>query len=333
MGIRGLSGWIHWAAEKAVIPPDWEKWRGKRIGIDILGFLYKAKALKISPYVYVARLVLACRQLSITPVAIFDGRPPDEKKVALQHRSSVRQVSDTKKKILENDLYTVPMNTKQRAVVEKTLKTLTLNTTYLTSEERDIVKQIFYACGVLSLNASGEADNVLAYFAKRDMFDAVISNDLDLLARGVEHLLVPDSFAFPGQSSGWTYYSLSNILKTVNFTYTQFLEMCVIMGSDYTVGLKSLQYRSAYWSIKYMGTLDAAAKSLGITALEPYKIAYAILNGENDTPEKLMGEKQWDKWSAGKPVSELESLTVFRKCYFEDLDATEFENLCRHCIT
>ena len=332
MGIRGLSGWIGWAAEKAVVHPNWKMWEGKKIGIDILGFLYKAKAQKISPFIYIIELIIACKRLNITPVAVFDGRPPDEKKCALKHRSNVRQVSDTRKKILESDLTTVPMNDQQRSVVEKTLKTLTLNTTYLTSEERDSVKQIFYACGVLSLNAAGEADNVLAYFAKRGEFDAIISNDLDLLARGVENLLVPNGIAYPGEIIGWVHYNLSNILTTVSFTHNQFLEMCVLMGSDYTVGLKSLQYRSAYWSIKYCGSLEASARSIGIKEIEPYNRACLILNGDCDSAEALMGEKQWEKWSAGAPPAEPETLLTFRKTYFPDLDDDKIALLCT-CLT
>ena len=44
MGVRGLTGWIRWAAPQTIKEPVWADMKGKKIGIDVLGFLYKAKA-------------------------------------------------------------------------------------------------------------------------------------------------------------------------------------------------------------------------------------------------------------------------------------------------
>lgn len=315
MGIRGLTGWVQWAASEATVPPDWSHWAGKRIGVDILGFLYKAKAQRRSPFLFVAQFLAACAEHKITPVAVFDGKPPDEKREALKRRSELRASSEIKKQILEADLEKVPMNPSQREVIEARLRTLSLSSTYLTGDERDLVKQLFYACGVLSLNATGEADNVLAYFARRGEFDAIITNDLDFLARGVEHLLVPNAYAVPGDSDGWKEYRLSEILRISGLSYNQFVEMCVLMGCDYTAGLTALQYKTAYWAIKYRGTMELTLSRAGVSAA-PYHRACRMLKGIDDTADALMGEKQWEKWSAGAPATEPEILLEFQKVLF-----------------
>ena len=302
MGIRGLTGWIKWAAESAG-EPNWTEWSGQRIGIDILGFLYKAKAQKQSPFLFVIQLIAACKKHNIIPVIIFDGKPPNEKLEALKHRSAARLAT-----IATTDL----------------IYTLSPNTSYLTSDERDIAKQLFYACGVLSLNATGEADSILAYFSRRGELAAIISNDLDLLARGVENLLVPESYALPGDKSGWIHYRLSVILRTVEFSYNQFLEMCVLMGSDYTVGLKSLPYKSAYCSVKYHGTMQLTLSRSCVTDIAPYNRAFVMLNGSIDTVDSLMGEKQWDKWAAGIPPAEYETLAKFREIYFPTISDEDY---------
>jgi flap endonuclease-1 len=244
---------------------------------------------------------------------IYDGKPPDVKRAALKQRAALRETSEVTLKVLEADLASVPMSEAQKTVVEEKLKTLSLNSSYFTSEERDLTKQFLYACGVLSLNATGEADDVLAYLARRGEFAAIISNDLDLLARGVETLLVPDNYALPGDPDGWISYSLTGILNAIGFDYCQFVEMCVLMGCDYTVGHKSLPYRSAYWAVKYRGAISKTLAVLGVPDHAPYLEATERLKGNCETIDTLMGEKQWIKWYGGAPPVEPETLALFRK--------------------
>jgi flap endonuclease-1 len=301
--------------------------KGKKIGIDILGFLYKTKAQHQSIFTYLGKLIAACRKYGIIPVPIFDGKPPEEKREALKQRAALRVDSDAKKKVLAEDLDTVPMSEAQKSIVKHELSTLEHNSSYLTSEERDQAKQLFYACGVLFLNATGEADNLLSYFAKRGEFVAVMSNDLDLIARGVETLLVPDDYALPGDKSGWKQYGLTSILTSVNFTYAQFLEMCVLMGCDYTAGGVSMPYKSAFWAIQYRGSIDKTFRKLGIKDTAPYAKAMEILQGLHETPDSLMGEKQWLRWSAGVQPVEKEALDAFRKVELHGLSAEEYDLL------
>jgi flap endonuclease-1 len=326
MGIRGLTGWIRWAAYDSVCTaPDWFAYENKRIGFDILGFMYKTKAQRSSPLLYMARLVAACKKHGIIPVMIFDGKPPDAKRAALKARSALRTSSAEKYERLATSAADVPMSEAQKAVIDAELLTLALNSSYFTSEERDAVKQLLYACGVLSLNASGEADDVLAHFARRGEIAAVVSNDLDMLARGVQTLLVPDNYALPGDEGGWIQYDLGAILRSVDFTYEQFVEMCALMGSDYTVEYRSIPYKTAYWAIKYGRSFYAALEKYGLPH-KPYSDAVARLTGMC-TPDELMNAKQWEKWGAGAPLSECENLVAFRKTVLSALDAESYARL------
>ena len=328
MGIRGLTGWIHWAAAQTVQEPNWQLYSGKKVGIDILGLLYKAKAQRQSPMLYISRLIAACKKYNILPVPIFDGKPPEEKREALKLRTAVRARSEIKKQQLILELATINVPEEKREIVSSALHTLELNTSYFTSDERDLAKQLFYACGISSYNATGEADNVLAYFSKRGELAAVISNDFDLLTRGVETLLVPDSYALPGDLSGWKHYSLSTILGAAEFTYNQFVDMCVLMGCDYTVGCVNLQYRSAYWAIKYRGSLENTLNHYKVYDKLPYMKAIEILVGNMDTHAMLMGDKQWDKWACSGSVHvEPETLLKFRGMYLAGLDSPTFDLL------
>ena len=302
MGIRGLSTWIRWATPESAALPNWESLRGKRVGVDILGLLYKAKAQRVPIVIYLSQFMVRCRMYGIIPVPIFDGKPPDEKRPMLAQRAERRIHASTRHAKLVADSSAIPIPEGRRVIIEEELQRLEFTANYLTSEERDTAKQFFYACGVMSYNATGEADNILAYLARRGLVDAVISNDFDMLARGVPQLLVPETYALPGDTSGWRAYNLEAITKAVQFTYDQFLEMCVLMGCDYLTGVLLLPYKTAYWAIKYRGDMYKTLAAYNVTDTEPYTKAKSILVGNEETLESLMGEKQWEKW--GKAESE-----------------------------
>jgi flap endonuclease-1 len=292
MGIRGLTGWIAWATPTSIQLPTWEDFAGARIGVDVLGLLYKSKAQSRDPIVYLATFLAACKKYSITPVPVFDGKPPESKRKTIKSR---------------------------------TVTTTARPTIYLTSDERDTAKQLCYACGVSPLNASGEADNVLAYFMKTGYVKAIISNDMDLLARGVETLIVPEGYTLPGDPAGWKQYTLSHILNTVQLSYGQFVEMCILMGSDYTSGEQSIPYKIAYWSIKYRG-IFATLQWMGVKDIVPYAKAYGILVGLSESPAQLMGDKQWDKLKSGAAV-ECEALEKFRETHLSSISDNDYEAL------
>lgn len=312
MGIRGLTGWVKWAAPSTIKKPDWSAYSGKTVGVDILGQLYKIKAQRACPLLYMAQFISACKSYKINPIFIFDGKPPNVKRAALKQRNNIRVSSAEELHRLETNVAPYVETEKEKEVLEKRIQTLLINTSYFTSEERDLCKQLCYAAGVVSVNASGEADDVLAHLYREGTIQAVISCDLDMLARGVENLFVPDLWAMPGDTEGWNVYTLSEILATVHFTYDQFVEMCVLMGCDYNVGAQILPYRSAYWAIKYRGELIKTLEVLNVQHETAYYDAIARLKGLCETKETLMGEKQWSKLDGTLPSVEPSSLALFR---------------------
>ena len=310
MGIRGLQNWIRWTAAPSVRAPDWTKLVNTRIGIDILGFLYRAKARGIYPIVYVAHLIAMCKRMDIEPIIIFDGKPPTEKQRMLEQRTALRAESNRKKSAI------LQTSSTDDPGVEKELRKLELNSTYFTSEEREQVKQFLYSCGVLSLNASGEADNTLAYFSRKGWVSAILSSDFDLLPRGVETLIVPVNDELPSENTGWKQYTLTTILQTSDLSYNQFVEMCVLMGSDYTSNMPVIPHKTAYWTVKHSGSIEYTLARFNVRDTTAYGRAKQILVGATDNESSLMNEKQWEKWRAGSPPVENETLLEFAKLYF-----------------
>jgi flap endonuclease-1 len=327
MGIRGLTGWVRWAAPESLQSPNWSDYADQTIGVDILGALYRIKARQSCPLTYMAQFIAGCKRLRIKPVFVFDGKPPDVKRPALEARSALRAESVEHLSLLEREVAPLVSTPQEKSAYDARKKTLLQNTSYFTSEERDQCKQLCYAAGVLCLNATGEADDVLAHLYHKGYFKAVVSNDLDLLARGISDVLVPQIYAAPGDHDGWLHYDLKAILHKVGLSHVEFVQMCVLMGCDYTVGQKNLPYRSAFFAIKYRGELLKTLAVLEVLDEKPYYAAIDRLNGLCETEESLMGEKQWAKFREGPPSVEPTSLATFRQDALKTLPEAVFAAL------
>lgn len=270
MGIRNLMRWIQWI--RPVEPTDWSALRGTRVGIDILSILYKAKAIREPVLGVVNSLVDQLRALEIEPVCVFDGKTPREKEGT---RSARRR---TKERLPDAE------QAQQR----------------VSTEDRNRVKQLLYAKGVLAMNAEQEADTVLAFLARRGDLAAVITSDMDFLPRGVGCLILPSQKPV----ADWKCASLPRILEAAALSYESFVEMCVLLGCDYAPTIPTISYQSAYWLLRRGRTMLEVLEEQGIRTATAWIHAVAVLRGGQDRWEGMMSERQRDKWAAGAPPAE-----------------------------
>jgi 5'-3' exonuclease len=270
MGIRNLMRWIQWVTK--LDKTDWQAFRGKRVGIDILGILYKAKASSESMLETVNALVDQLRSLEIEPVCVFDGKTPKEKQGT---RSARRR---HKERLSEEE------QAKQR----------------VGTEDRNQVKQLLYAKGVLSINAEHEADTVLAFLSRHKEIAAVITSDMDFLPRGVAYVILPSQRPL----EEWKCAALPRILEAAELSYETFVELCVLMGCDYAPTLPTISYQSAYWMVRRGRKMLDVLEEQGIRTATAWTHAVAVLRGETDRWEEIVSERQREKWAAGAPLAE-----------------------------
>jgi hypothetical protein len=241
---------------------QWDAWKGKRIGVDALGFLYKANEDHISDCLAVAELIAFWRSHDIEPVFVFDGCVPVEKRRTCTRRRQCKEWLPESQQV------------------------------YVTSEDRNRVKQLLYACGVLFVNALEEADTVLAFLLKRGEIAAVVSQDLDFLARGCEHLLVPSG----SDPSEWKHLCLSKILVDSQLSLDQFRTLCVLLGCDYCPSLPLPH--SLLTSRVRQESLEGILKREGIRNPTLWIRASDILRGDHVAWDSMLAEKQREKWTS-----------------------------------
>ncbi len=254
-----------------MVSMEWEAFRGHRVGVDVLSLLYRAKTEGRNVLEMLASLIRALRAWGIEPLFVFDGKSPREKDGT---RSARRR---------------------QRALVPESEQIR------VSTDTRNEVKQLFYALGILALNAEQEADTVLAYLARTGQIAAVISADMDFLPRGVERLLIPNILT---DLTTWRCACLSQLLAKSQMTYAQFVDMCVLMGCDYAPTIPTISYQSAYWRIREGRTMLEILGGEGIRTYTAWETAGILLRGEKDRWETILSEHQREKWRAGPPKPE-----------------------------
>jgi 5'-3' exonuclease len=254
-------------------PVSWSALSGRRVGIDALSFLYKARATNTPLLEMLSGLVRALRAWGIEPLFVFDGKSPREKDGTRSARRRQKQVAE---------------------VAEKPVARVS-------SEDRNEVKQLLYALGVLALNAEEEADPLLAYMVRNGAIAAVISADMDFLPRGVPLLIIPTDLT---DLVTWHAASLAHIIRQAKLSYTQFVEMCALMGCDYAPTIPTISYKTAYEALLMGRTMLEILAGEGIRTPTAWIRAVSMLRGEKDTWESLLSVKQREKWAAGPPPAE-----------------------------
>jgi 5'-3' exonuclease len=296
MGIRGFVGYLRNKLSHVKRPVAWTA--GQTWAIDCSCLLYRARAAGLSPMTVVASLLVRMRRMNVTPIVVFDGRPPVAKAEVTEQRRADRNAAQQEIDQLRTQLEQT-QNDHERAVIENRLLELQRKAPPVTRSDKDELKQFLYAAGVLAVTPNGEADDVLAYLSRTGQVHAVVSTDMDMMARGVSCLIVPES----DDTMILTQYYLADVLSGLHVTYEQFVLACMMMGTDYTPktwrtvppGLAISMVRGGIqWNPMQHGEEICRAMWAGADLLKGVGVEWTA----------LMGEKQYEKWAAGAPVKE-----------------------------
>ncbi len=253
----------------------------------------------------VASLLVRMRRMHVTPIVVFDGRPPATKAEVTEQRRADRNAAQQEIDQLRIQLEQTESE-HERGLIENRLLELQRKAPPVTRSDKDELKQFLYAAGVLALTPNGEADDVLAYLSRTGQVQAVVSTDMDMLARGVACLIVPET----DDTMILSQYYLADVLSGLHVTYEQFVEACMMMGTDYTPkswrtvppGLAISMVRGGVrWNPMQHGEEICRAMWAGVDLLAGVGVEWTA----------LMGEKQYEKWAAGAPAKELENLQVW----------------------
>ena len=307
MGIRGLGGFLKWKVPHAKKTLKWSATyhKGQRWGLDCSCLLYRARGSGLSPLTVIASLIVRMRSAGVEPVVVFDGRPPVAKTDIIDQRRTVRVAAHKEMAEIEAELSSPELTDSDKITKEQRHAALQKKAPTVSSSEKDALKQFLYAAGVLFVTASGEADDLLAYLARSGDIQAVVSTDTDMLPRGVPVLITPET----PDCTVLTEIRLDAVLAGLSLTYSQFVDACMLMGSDYS-GRGWRHMEPAVAVAHARKGVDWSSMDVSGSVCLALERGVDMLMGSGVRWTDLLSEKQLAKWTAGAPPCEPENVAA-----------------------
>ena len=103
--------------------------------------------------------------------------------------------------------------------------------------------------------------------SRLNFVDGVISDDTDTLACGSRIILRN----FNNKVDYVSYYNTDEILYQLDLNYESFLDLCILLGTDYNNKIKNINYKTAYDLIKKYRTLDSIKEKTNYNIYYDYK--------------------------------------------------------------
>jgi flap endonuclease-1 len=260
MGIKSLTKLIKAKSPGSIETSQYHKLSGKRIAIDASLYIYQClmnvrhdgKYLtndddKVTSHIsglFYKNINLL--SMNITPIYIFDGKPPDEKYEVIKLRQEKAKIAKTELKNAKLD-NNCSDNTKNK--LEK--KSIRLTKTHI-----DDVKHLLNLMGIQYLHMDGEGEALASELCRIGYVDYVMTEDMDTLPFGCPKLIRNCLDRSQKRNDLISIISLDKILEDLNIDYNKFVELCILCGCDYCQNIPRVGIVKALTIIKTFDNIE-----------------------------------------------------------------------------
>ena len=279
MGIKNLTKFLRETTPDVFEPIHLSEYAYKKVAIDTSLYmcLYKASNEDrwLSAFI---RLIECLRYNNIHCVFIFDTKAPPEKELERKNRSDSKGKQQERIFIIENalerfhstseiDPVLFEFQKKRKLELKSIMKQRnTINIKGIQAcldkmkkqnfsvSEKDFmqVKELFNILDVPYFQAPMEAETTCSDLCRKGLVDAVLTRDSDVLAYACPIFLTDLS-----TDTGICYrLQYDKILEALDVTTDQFLDFCILCGTDYNSNIFKLGPKKAFALIKTYGTIE-----------------------------------------------------------------------------
>ena len=232
MGIKNLNKFLQTTCSESIQNIHLSKLSGKKIVVDTSIYLYRyMKQESLLEKFYL--MISIFRQYNITPLFIFDGKPPIEKANLLKQRKLEKKEAEQKYNLLKNTLDNT-VNEIDKQEIKYNMDCLKKQFIRIRHVDIENVKTLIKAYGVSYIDAPGEADKLCAKMVCKKKAYACLSEDMDLFVYGCSRVIRYLSLL---QNTA-IIYDLSSILHQMDVTLKEFQYICIVSGTDYNCDVK-----------------------------------------------------------------------------------------------
>ena len=300
MGIKGLTTLIKTSASSAIKTQNLHHLTGKKVAIDASLFMYKmlinmrnanqsyltsnnGKVVShITGIFYKTANYLA---LNITPIYVFDGKPPSNKGDTIKARQD--RVATSKLAM-------------EQATSEEDKNNLEKQTIRLTKEHVDDIKQLLELMGVSYVQAHGEAEAYASEMCRKGMVDYVVTEDMDTLAFGCPRMIRTCLDKSIKRKDIISIIDLDEVLQGFEITYDEFVDLCILCGCDYCENIPRVGNKTAYSLIKKHRSIESilpAVKNIPDDYETKYKESrdlFKMYHDKLDLQQLSIHHSNWD---------------------------------------
>ena len=291
MGIKQLGQFLHKKCPSVYTEINLKDYKFRKIAIDTSNYMYKYKAACgdrwLSAFI---NLVICLRKNNIHCVFVYDGKAPDEKTGEKKKRSrrrkdlkdSVKALEDSIKNFLENEVVDQKLidicakKAPKRLLSDDKSSIINLDVLYaelnkkkkqiitIKSDDFDKTKELFSIMKVPWIQAPGEAETLCSYLCVCGEVDAVLSEDTDVLAYGSPIFLNK----MDTMKEKCLEAKYDNVLTGLEYTDKQFLDFCIMCGTDYNDNIPGIGPMNAYKLIKQYDSIDGIKEACEDTRIK-----------------------------------------------------------------
>ena len=233
MGIRFLNQYFKKECKQGIQQIHLKSLSGKKIAVDTSIYLYKFLADGEEALIEnLLTMLNLFKYYKITPIFIFDGKVPAEKKALLEKRKEDKKTAENEYYLLKDKMENTLLEKKG---IQQQMDELKKKFVYLKHDQIEMVKKLFDAYGTDYIVSEKEADELCAYLVVEGFVWACLSEDMDMFVYGVLHVLRYLSFV----NHNVVLYDLPKILDCLKMNQDELREICVLSGTDYDIQMKT----------------------------------------------------------------------------------------------
>jgi flap endonuclease-1 len=251
MGVRGLMKFINMHSKNGVKEKQLYDYSGTAIAIDMSLMIYSYVIAIRSQGVDLVRSdgqitshlygtickIESMLKRGIIPIPVFDGIPPKIKYKTLRDRQEKKYQAGLK---LSLD-YEISDSDRLKYFKESYK---------LTREQIFDIKYLTKLLGLPFVQAPGEADSQCAALNITNLVIGTLSEDTDILVFGGNTMLKKINKSI-------IEVNLKDILLDIGLSHDQFIDLCIIMGSDYNEPIKGLSYDNIHILYKEQQNMES----------------------------------------------------------------------------
>lgn len=262
MGIKGLAEFLRKKCPLAFVPIELGQYRGLRVAIDVPIYAYKYAFYRTTPTDvdtvlngFLRHHRTWTQRYGMTCIYVFDGPTVAAKGVEHGRREKarkslkVKQQADLEELKQEAAEYMNPDKAVELMNVQLQMEAVERRSTFVSSTDYACLKELFTEKNIPFLVGEGDAEKKCAALCLSGQADVVATEDYDVLPCGAFRVL-------RNVTKSPEEVHLQTILDCLQFTQEQFIEFCVLCGSDFTTYLPNVGPAAAYKAIQTYGSID-----------------------------------------------------------------------------